>query len=162
LPQSPGVQRSRGGLGRQRRRVRRLGVLQLEKAIDEFWMVLDGPRRQGILRVAAPCYLGREASGRQDQPHGGTGHGAGEGPARCRARQDETVDPLRVGNRQLLGHHPAQARPHYVGLADASVIEHRDDIAGHGGYRKQAGRPVAAAAPPVVHQHKPEVAPQFR
>jgi len=69
LPPAPGVQRSRGSLGRQGSRVRRrLGVLQLEKAIDEFWMVLDGPRRQGILRVAAPCHLGPDEGGYQDQP----------------------------------------------------------------------------------------------
>jgi hypothetical protein len=48
-----------------------------------------------------------------------------------------------------------------VGPADASSIEHGDDIAGHVGYGKQSGRPVAAPAPPVVRQHKPEVAPQF-
>jgi hypothetical protein len=48
-----------------------------------------------------------------------------------------------------------------VGLADASGIEHGDDIGGHGGYGKQAGRPVAAPASAVVYQHKPEVAPQF-
>ena len=117
---------------------RRLGVLQLEKAIDEFWMALDGPRGQGILRVAAPCHLGPDDGGDQDQPHGGRGHGVGEGPARCRAGKDETVDPLGVGNRQLLGHHPAQAGPHHVGPADASGIEHGDDIAGHGGYGEQA------------------------
>jgi hypothetical protein len=51
--------------------------------------------------------------------------------------------------------------PHHVSPADASGIEHGDDIAGHVGYGKQSGRPVAAPAPPVVHQHKPEVAPQF-
>jgi hypothetical protein len=94
LPQVPGVQRSRGGLGRPGSRVRRLGVLQLEEAIDKLWMVPDGSRRQGILRVAAPRHLGRQAGGRQDQPHGGVGHGVGEGPARCRAGKDETIDPV--------------------------------------------------------------------
>jgi len=48
-----------------------------------------------------------------------------------------------------------------VGPADASGIEHGDDIAGHGGYAKQAGRPVTAPEPPVVHQHQPEMVPQF-
>jgi hypothetical protein len=34
-----------------------------------------------------------------------------------------------------------------VSPADASGIEHGDDIAGHVGYGKQSGRPVAAPAP---------------
>ena len=121
----------------------------------------DGPRRQGVFRVAAPRRLGRHAGGRHDQPHGGGGHGVGEGPARSRARQDETVNAFRVGDRQFLGHHAAQARPQHVGPADAGGIEHGHDVAGHVGYGERAGRPVAVPDAAVVHQHQPEVAPQF-
>ena len=77
------------------------------------------PRRQGVFRVAAPRRLGRHAGGRRDQPHGGGRHGIGEGPARCGARQDQTVDAFRVADRQFLGHHAAQARPQHVRPADA-------------------------------------------
>jgi hypothetical protein len=45
LPQVPGVQRSRDSLGRPGSRIRWLGVLQLDEAIDEFRMVPDGARR---------------------------------------------------------------------------------------------------------------------
>jgi hypothetical protein len=38
LPQAPGIQCSGGSLGRRGSRVRWLGALQLDKAIDEFWM----------------------------------------------------------------------------------------------------------------------------
>jgi hypothetical protein len=110
LPQAPGIQCSGGSLGRRGSRVRWLGALQLDKAIGEFWMVPDGARRETSVWRRRATSAVRPGS-HQDQPHGGIGHRLGEGPARCRARKDETVDPLWVGNRQFLGHHPAQARP---------------------------------------------------
>ena len=45
LPQMPGVQCSRDSLSRPGSRIRCLGALQLDEAIDEFRMVLDGARR---------------------------------------------------------------------------------------------------------------------
>jgi len=99
LPQAPGVPCSRSGLGRQDSGVRWPGALELEQAVHEFWMVLDAARRQGVFRVAAPRRFTRHAARRRDQPHGGGRHGVGEGPARRRARQHQTVHSFRVGNR---------------------------------------------------------------
>jgi len=161
LPQAAGVPCSRGCLGRPDPGVRWPGALELEEAVHEFRMVPDGGHRQGVFRVAAPRPLGRHVGGRRDQPHRGGGHRVGEGPARRGAHQDEAVDAFRVADRQFLGHHAAQARPHHVGPAYAGGVEHRDDVAGHVGDGERAGRPVAVPDAAVVHQHKPEVPPQF-
>ncbi len=161
FPQPADVPCSRCRLGWQHVGVRWAGALQLKEAGHEFWAVPDSVRRQGVFHVAAPRRRGRHAGGRDEHPYGGGRHGVGEGPARSRARQHETVNSLRVADRQLLGHHAAQARPQHVGLADAGGVEHRDDIAGHVGDGERAGRPVAVPDAAVVHQHEPEVPPQF-
>ena len=140
FPQPADVPCSRCRLGWQHVGVRWAGALQLEEAGHEFWAVPDSVRRQGVFHVAAPRRRGRHAGGRDEHPYGGGRHGVGEGPARSRARQHETVNSLRVADRQLLGHHAAQARPQHVGLGDAGGVEHRDDIAGHVGDGERAGR----------------------
>jgi hypothetical protein len=66
-----------------------------------------------------------------------------------------------VVNRQLLSHHAAQARAHHVGPADPCPIEHGHDVSGHVGDVKRIGREAASPASPVVHQHQPEMPPQF-
>ena len=161
LPQAPRVPCSRGSLGRPGAAVGRPGALELDQAVDDFRILLAGPRRQRIFRVAAQRRPGRQAGRRRDQPHGGRGHPVGERPARCGAGQNETVDSLRVGDGHLLGHHAAQAHPHDVCPADPGGIEHGNDIAGHVGHAERTGRPVAAPGTPVIHQYQPEAPPQF-
>ena len=122
---------------------------------------LAAAHRQGILHVAAQRNLARHAAGRGDQPQRGGWHGVGEGPAGRRGHENQGVNPLAVVNRQLLSHHAAQARAHHVGPADPRLIKHGDDVSSHVGDIKRSSWQAAAPAPPVVHQHEPEVPPQF-
>jgi len=161
LPQHAGVPRARGGLGTPRAGRRRAGTLELDEAVGEPGLALAAAHRQGILHVAAQRHLARHAAGRGDQPQRGGRHGVGEGPARRGGHEDQRVNPLGVVNRQLLSHHAAQARAHHVGAAYPRLIKHGDDVSSHVGDIKRGGRLAAAPASPVVHQHKPEMPPQF-
>jgi hypothetical protein len=99
LPPAADVPRACSCLRQQRRWVPWPGSLEFDEAADEFWLVLDGARRQSILHVTAHRHLGSHARGRRDQPHGCPWHGIGRRPAWRRARKNQTINPLRVVNR---------------------------------------------------------------
>ena len=76
--------------------------------------------------------------------------------ARGRAREDEPVDALRAGERELLRHHPAEARPDDVRPVDPGLVEHLRRVLGHrrGGVRP--GRHLALADAAVVEEEHAE------
>jgi hypothetical protein len=165
LPLPRGIAGARDRLGRQRaavRRVPRAALLELQQTADEFGLVLDGPRGQGVLGEAAPFLLGAQAGGPDELSHRGHGHGIGERPARRGAGQDQGVDPLRVGDGQFLGHQAAQARPQHVGPANTGIVEHGQDVTGHVGHAEPAGPAVAVPEPAVVDEDEAEVTLEVR
>jgi hypothetical protein len=160
LPQQAGVPCARDGLGGPRAGDGRPAALEFDETVGESVLALAA-RRQGILHVAAQRNLGGHAALRRDQPQRGGGHGVGEGPARRGGHQNQGVNAPRVVDRQLLGHHAAQAHAHHVSPADPGPIEHGHDVSGHVGDIERGGRQPAAPASPVVHQHQPEMPPQL-
>ena len=79
-----------------------------------------------------------------------------------RAGQDEPLDPVGRGERQLLGDHAAEARPEHVGPLDAGLVEDLQRVAGHGLRRVRAGRRLAGADAPVVEEQHLERAREER
>jgi hypothetical protein len=148
-------------LGRHRFGVGLPGALDVDEAVYDFWLALDGVRRQGVLRVPAQRSLACHAPCRREEPHGDGWHRECERPAGRRGHQDERVDPVRVVHGQFLSHHAAQAHAHNVGSADTRIVEHGDDITSHVRDAERPGRQVAQSDSPVVHQYKPEMPPQL-
>jgi len=79
-----------------------------------------------------------------------SGIGAAAGSARDRGHQDQLVDPLGMGERQLLGDHPAKAGADQAGTLDAGMVQDRQDVVGHHAGRVVPRRSVGGADATVV------------